>query len=251
MTDCVLDLNHRETPSELFSRIVFDKYKELKDAEPARKYLGGSRIGFPCARALQFEYLHAPKDTDKGFSGNLYSIFQRGHWAEDHTIALMRQAGFTVLNEKPGGGQFGFSLMNGRIKGHCDGIVTAGPEGFGPYPLLFEHKAVGDSSWKKFAKDGVKKTSGEYHGQIVVYQHQLELTDNPAMFVVLNANTMAYHVERVPFEPDVCQELYDKAHRIITCSEAGELLPRIAKDESHYICKSKCSYVERFFSLPY
>ncbi len=27
-----------------------------------RTYLGGSRLGHPCERALQFEYVHAPKD---------------------------------------------------------------------------------------------------------------------------------------------------------------------------------------------
>ena len=43
-----------------------------------RDYLGGSRIGEPCARKLVYELTNAPIDQGKGFDGRMLRIFEAG-----------------------------------------------------------------------------------------------------------------------------------------------------------------------------
>ena len=45
-----------------------------------RDYLGGSRIGEPCARKLAYEYAHAAVDAGKGFDGRTLRIGVTSFW---------------------------------------------------------------------------------------------------------------------------------------------------------------------------
>lgn len=38
---------------------------------------------------------------------------------------------------KADGEQFGFSVADGRLQGHIDGVIVSGPEGFA-YPALWD-----------------------------------------------------------------------------------------------------------------
>src|SRR5690606_18331089 len=96
-----------------------------------RTYLGGSRLGHGCERALQFEFAGAPKDEGQEFSGQTLRIFEIGHALEDLAIRWLRGAGFDLYTRKgnrPDGEQFGFSVAGGRIRGHVDGIIAAAPQ---------------------------------------------------------------------------------------------------------------------------
>jgi hypothetical protein len=42
-----------------------------REATPPRTYLGASRLGHACERALQFEFAGAPKDEGADFGGQL------------------------------------------------------------------------------------------------------------------------------------------------------------------------------------
>ncbi|NCV59276.1 MAG: hypothetical protein EBW47_10860 [Betaproteobacteria bacterium] len=85
-----------------------------------RSYLGASRLGAPCERALQYEYAKASVDEGRGFSGRTLRIFEVGHIFEDLVIRWLRLAGFELHNRKANGDQFGFSVAGGRLKGHVD-----------------------------------------------------------------------------------------------------------------------------------
>jgi hypothetical protein len=41
----------------------------------------------------------------------------------------------------------------------------------------------------------------------------------------------------------------DRAVRILSATDAGELLPRIARDRDHFECRT-CAYANRCWSLP-
>jgi len=61
----MLDYNHRPGIAERINAAV-DAALEAERAEtPPRDYLGGSRLGHPCERALQFEFVGAPKDEHR------------------------------------------------------------------------------------------------------------------------------------------------------------------------------------------
>ena len=129
----VLDFNHREKPPS-FCDTVNARIDAALVAEnatrPQRDYLGGSRLGDICSRRLQYEYLKAPRDPDGGFSGKSLRIFALGHVLEDLAIEWLRKAGIDLRTRNRHGEQFGFTAAGGRVQGHADGVIVAGPDGF-------------------------------------------------------------------------------------------------------------------------
>lgn len=237
----MLDFNHRN-PSERLNFLIDAAVEKKEKKEPPRNYLGGSIIGHSCSRMLQYEYFHAPKDED--FSGRVLRIFHRGHEGEKWMATWLREIGFTLQTEQPDGGQFEFSALGGRFSGHADGIFTAGPEEFGPYPRLWENKVLGNKGFNSVARDKLKKAYPVYYAQVQLYMAYLELAGNPALFTALNADSMEIYAENVAFDPEHAQAVSDKAVNIISACDAGQLLPRVAEREDWYECKY-CAYKRR------
>src|SRR5690606_4243356 len=136
---------------------------------PPRAYLGGSRLGHPCERALQFEFAVAPKDEGAGFDGQSLRIFAIGHALEDLAAGWLRGAGFDLYTRKgnrPDGEQFGFSVAGGRIRGHVDGILAGGPALPGlAWPALWECKTMNARNWRKTVAKGVVIAKPVYAAQ--------------------------------------------------------------------------------------
>jgi hypothetical protein len=220
-------------------------------AQIPRAYLGGSYVGGDCERAIQFQYAHTPVDAGRGFGANTLRVFQRGHNTEDMVAAWLREAGFILKTEDANGYQFGFSSAGGRFKGHADGVIVGWTgEGAAPcaFPALWENKSLNSKSWAKIRAHGVRKMKPVYYGQVALYQYHLELTDHPAVFTYINADTMEVGVELIPFDPAECQRLIDRAARVIQATEAGELLPRAASERDQFVCRF-CDFQDRCWSL--
>jgi hypothetical protein len=241
----VLDYNHRPTTAESVSALI-DAALEAKDrATSPRTYLGGSRLGHPCQRALQFEYAQAPKDEASGHEGRTLRIFAIGHVLEDLAAAWLRAAGFDLYTRKgnrPDGGQFGFSVAGGPTV-----------PGLG-YPALWECKTMNARSWRETAQKGVVLSKPVYAAQLAVYQAYMEgsvagISANPALFTAVNKDTAELHHELVPFDGALAQRMSDRAVRILQATEAGELLPRIAAKLDHHECRM-CAWSQRCWSLP-
>ena len=249
----MLDFNHSAKFAEQVNSLIDDTLAAENAAQTPRDYLGGSRLGVPCERALQYEYAKAPKDDGGDFSGQLLRIFAAGHVFEDLAVGWLRRAGFdlyTTKGNRPDGGQFGFSVASGRIRGHVDGIINAGPDGLlRGCPALWECKSLNAKSWKDTAKRGVAVSKPIYAAQIAVYQAYMEasvpgISANPALFTAINKDTAELHHELVPFDGALAQAASDKGVRIIKATEAGELLPRIAQSADFYECRF-CSWSDR------
>jgi len=246
----MLDLNHRPKPHEKLTDLIDAALIKEREGEDVRRYLGASRLGMPCGRALQYEYLHLPVDEGREFSGRLLRIFEVGHVLEDLAIRWLRLAGFEIYTRKANGGQFGFSVAGGRIQGHVDGILNGGPEalGFG-YPMLFEFKTMADKHWKACVKSGVAVSKPIYAAQMAIYQAYMEasvpgISQNPALFMAINKDTQELWFELVPFDGGLAQRMSDRAVHVISATEAGEILPRFAMTPTHQECKF-CSWQDR------
>lgn len=239
----MIDLNSSSQESDRINSFIDEALVEGNKSQPKRDYLGGSRLGVECERALQYEYYHTPKDPGKDFTGQTLRIFKRGFWVEDMVITWLRDAGFDLKTEGKDGKQFGFSLLGGLIKGHCDGVLVGGQEGY-TYPALWENKGTGAKSFNAVKRDGLKKAKPEYYAQIQTYQKHFQLTDNPAFFSIVNMDSMAIHWELVEHDSKYADMLDAKGQRIIQACQAGELLPRQFNDQSYYICKW-CSWHDR------
>ena len=239
--DDMLDFNTRQSGGRLAflldQAIVAERAKDVP-----REYLGASRIGESCLRKLQYEYFNAPKDFP--FDGKTLRIFHRGHEGEKWVAEWLRAAGFALRTEREGGGQFGFAVLDGRVRGHADGVFTDGPEDFGPWPRLWENKILGAKGFGKLEKERLKKAYPVYYAQLQLYMAYFQLTDNPALFTAVNANDMDIYAEDVAFDPPHAQEMSDRAVLVVRACEAWEMLPRIAQREDWFECKY-CDYRTR------
>ena len=254
----MLDYNHTESFADRVNTTIDATITAENASRTPRDYLGGSRLGHACERALQFEFTHAPKDAGQEFSGQLLRIFAIGHVLEDLAVTWLRAAGFDLYTRKgnrPDGGQFGFSVAAGRIRGHVDGIIAAGPEGFGlAAPALWECKTMNAKNWRACVKDGVTKSKPVYAAQIAVYQAYMEaqvpgISANPALFTAINKDTAELYHELVPFDAALAQRMSDRGVRILRATDAGELLPRVAANRDFFECRF-CPWAERCWGMP-
>ena len=242
----MIDFNSSASLSDRLQELVDQALQRERDATPAREYLGASRLGAACERQLQYEYAQAPVDHGKAFSGRLLRIFERGHRTEDMVIRWLRLAGFELKTEDASGRQFGFSVAGGRLRGHVDGVLVGGPEGFA-FPALWENKCLGAKSWREVEKKKLAAAKPIYAAQIALYQTYLELHQQPALFTAVNADTMEIYAELVPFDAALAQGMSDRAARVISATEAGELLPRSFAESTHFECKV-CAWADRCWS---
>jgi len=240
-----LDFNHRPKEPNFADGLnaLIDRALEAEnETRPGRDYLGGSRLGDPCARRLQFEYLNVPRDPGAGFPGRTLRTFALGHSLEDLAVEWLRKAGLDLRTRNRGGEQFGFSVAGGRVKGHIDGVIVAA-EGFA-VPALWECKTANAKNWRDMARRGVTVAKPVYAAQIALYQAYMGLTEAPALFTAINKDTSELWHELVPFDGGLAQSVSDKAVRILQACDAGEWLPRVASEPGFFECTT-CAFKQR------
>ncbi|WKB50882.1 PD-(D/E)XK nuclease family protein [Eleftheria terrae] len=243
----MMDFNPTARLGERVEALIDDGLQRRAAEQTVRSYLGASRVGVACERALQFEYAQAPVDPGRSFTGRLLRIFERGHRMEECMAAWLRAAGFDLRTCKADGEQFGFSVADGRLQGHVDGVLLSGPDGFA-CPALWEMKCLGAKGWKELQKHGLAAAKPVYAAQVALYQAYLQLHEHPALFTALNADSMEIYAELVPFDAALAQRMSDRAARVIQATEAGELLPRAFVDPTHFECRF-CAWQDRCKSL--
>lgn len=239
--------------NEEFNKVIDEGVRAERSQQTPRDYLGGSRLGHECERALGYEYAKTPKDEGRDFSGRIYRIFDRGHDGEARMVEYLKLAGFELEEEKPSGGQWGFATcydkVNGvyRIRGHADGVIRGGPDKIGTrdikkkYPFLWENKILNEKRYNALMKSGSARTSEwEYFVQTQIYMAYLEL--KWCLFTAVSANTMHIYAELIELDIAVAQEASDRGVRVVTAGRIEEL-PRIASKETDFRCKW-CDYKE-------
>jgi len=83
----------------------------------------------------------------------------------------------------------------------------------------------------------VAKANSVYATQLALYQTYMDLSENPALFTVVNKNTSEVYYELVPYNKGLAQEASDRAVNILTASKAGDILPRVAQSKDFFLCK--------------
>jgi hypothetical protein len=251
----MLDFNHRVSVADHLNQRIDASLSAERGATPARSYLGASRLGAPCDRALQFEFTDTPVDAGTGPSGRTLRIFEIGHVLEDVAIRWLRAAGLDLVTRTRDGGQIGFSVAGGRIRGHVDGIVFGARALPGlEVPAIWECKTMNAKSWRETVAKGVVLAKPIYAVQIAFYQAYLEqvvpgISEHPALFTAINKDTAELHHELVVFDAARAQAASDRAVRILRATDAHELLPRVAREAAHHECRF-CSWSDRCWRLP-
>lgn len=231
----MIDLNSAKTGARVAWRLdqAILKYTEKK----ARGYLGASQIGDSCQRKLQYAYFGTVPDREP--DARCLRIFHRGNQAEAWMLEWLERGGFSVPER-----QKGFSSLNGAFRGHCDGVISSGPSDCGPYPRLWENKALGHKAWRKIQREGLKKAEPKYYGQVQLYMAYLDLDANPGLFTAIDMDSMEILALDVVFDQAEAQRLSDRAVMILKACAAGEQLGRVSDDPSWWECKM-CDWQKR------
>ena len=126
--------------------------------------------------------------------------------------------------------------FDGKFGGHVDGILAGFYPGCSPIPLpaLWECKCLGAKGWKALEKDGLKKYSSTYFGQVQTYMGYLGLPR--CLFTAVNADTMELQHFLIEFNPTEFEMTRAKVMRVFTATNLGELLPRCTTDPAFYLC---------------
>src|SRR6185312_8039641 len=171
-----------------------------------------------------YSYIGVPVDEGR-MSGKSLRIFDVGHRFEEAAVEWLGMAGFqlSVLNGNSGK-QYGWTALNGKAKGHVDGILYGGPIPM-QYPAIWECKALNEKGWQDVKKRGVALAKPIYAAQIAINQAYMNITA-PSLFTALNKNTEELHHELVPFDRDLAQRMSDKLTQVVTATEQQTLLPR-------------------------
>jgi hypothetical protein len=208
------------------------KLLEQHKSQEKRDYLGASMLGDECVRKIQLQYMKHEFDI----SAQNLRTFAIGHCLEDLIADWIKLAGFDLKTRNENGEQFGFSVADGRLKGHVDGIIYSGPD-FCKYPSLWECKTLNNKSWTDTAKRGVLVTKPLYFAQVQLYMAYMSLDENPCLFTALNKDNSEIYHEIIPFDAEAAQRYSDRAVQIIKASKNNELMPCISSDSSFYRCK--------------
>lgn len=224
--------------------LIDNKLIQKNNQEEKRKYIGASEIGDSCNKKIQNNFIGIPREE---FSGRLLKIFQTGHLFEYMAHTWLTDIGFEIITEFPNKERIGFSLADGRLQGHVDGIITSGPKTLElNYPIVWECKTWKEQRFKSVEKNGALKTEPKYAYQIALYQAYLEpffpgVCINPALLTSINKNTSETIHELIPFDKKKAQEASDRAVHIIKATEDNLELPKISLDKNNWHCKM-CEY---------
>jgi hypothetical protein len=216
--------------AETINFLIDDGLAAEEAGRPPRTYLGASMLGDPCLRRIVYHYRGAPAKEPEG---RMRRIWARGHAAEARLIHQLRRAGFTVIDHGKDGRQIGFKQAGGRIAGHIDGVVTAGPADL-PYPLLLELKCLNNKSWNDLRKRGLAASKEIYNSQIHLYMGYLQLSN--CLFGAENADTCELLWSIIPYDVAEAQRVSDRGVSVLHSGD-GSLPPRISNDPNFWKCR--------------
>jgi len=199
---------------------VFKAIEKHEASLPPREYLGASSVGRECARDIWYSFRHGqPKDE---FNGRMLRLFQHGHVEEERIVADLRKAGFTVFNQKPDGGQYGFETHDGMFRGHIDGVIIIDGE-----PHLLECKTSSDKNYQKLIDKGVEICKPEHYAQMQIYMHYVSGKKplRKALYFVVNKDNDDIYTEIIDYDENKALHFSERAKVIIGTTHGPTATP--------------------------
>ena len=204
-------------------RLLDDALLRQAAQEPVRNYLGGSAVGDSCARR-QWYKLQGHKEK---FEASTLRKFQDGHDTEAKIISWLRLLPGIELYTSDGETQYGFSDLDGKYKGHYDGIIKGIPQSPNTWHIL-EIKCVAEKKFKQAQKlitefgekNALQKWDDRYYAQALTYcwyeklDRHITIIATPGGRELMTMRTNANHT--------FAKALRDRAQRIITAQEPPE-----------------------------
>lgn len=204
--------------------------------QPPWAAISPSALGGECDRMVSFEYFEAIEEKAKAkrqgeaylaprkFDPHMHRVFRDGSTLETMILDDLERAGFKLDRYDSEGKQHGFRAKFGNktFSGRVDAIIVRSPFEEVATPAIVDVKTMNDDKWQKMVKHGLAKSHPQYVAQLQLYMGMMGLT-NPAMLVAYNKNTAQYAIEFVPFDQEKCQELIQRAQRLLDASSPYDL----------------------------
>lgn len=216
-------------------RVLLNKY----DAEKPRDYIGASSIGDDCSRKLWYK-LQGKKER---FDPDAIKKIEDGHTTEAKIVSWLRAVpGIELHTHDEHGEQYGFSDLDGKFKGHYDGVVLGLPQSPKTWHI-FEVKCVGDKYFRELKKivdligekEALQKWRPVYYAQAVLYMWYEKL-DRHVTIVATPGGRELMSI-RTESNAAYAKALRDKAARIIAAQEP----PERVGGKDFWACK-QCSF---------
>lgn len=202
-----------------------------------RDYLGASLIGEECVRKVWYSYNHYPRQP---FSASTLWNFEDGHRIEDIIADRLRLIpGIQLWTHQENGQQYGFSALNGKFRGHVDGVIKGllqAPKA----PHVWENKCSAQKKFDEFkalkVKHGEKNTLKEwnynYFVQAQLYMHYLQI-DRHYMTVAL-AGGRDIDSCRTEYQGEVAEKYINRADSVL---KAKDEPPRLSDKPDFWLCR--------------
>lgn len=205
-----------------------------------RSHLGASVIGHECSRYLWYVFRWVKGDE---FDARMLRLFERGNFEEARFIEYLRGIGFDIQGiDDATGNQHRVVACNGHFGGSFDAHgVSPSRYNVGEKLLCeFKTKATG-KGFADLKEKGVILTNHQHYAQMCVYGrlHDLKF----AIYMCVNKNDDDLHVEVVPLDWGLGDELIKRAEYIITSPTAP---PRISEERTYFKCRY-CPFIEICF----
>lgn len=189
-----------------------DEYCSTTYDDGHRNHLGVSQIGHVCSRNLfnVFRWIYHKKQP-----GRMQRLFNRGHREEARFVEWLTGVGFEVKQYEDTGKQMRISDCKGHYGGSLDGQLLP-PERYNlPKDLLLcEFKTNGTGpAFAKLKQDGVAKAKPQHYAQMSSYGKYRGF--NFAVYLCINKNDDDIHIEIVPLDWQLAEQLTLKANDII------------------------------------
>ena len=134
------------------NEILDAKLLEQRRSQEKRDYLGASALGEECGRKIQLQYL----GNDIEITAQNIRTFAIGTHLESLIAEWMILAGFALRTRDENGEPFGFSVADGKLQGHVDGMICSFPSelqqrepniiGSRDHPWLWECKTMNNKT---------------------------------------------------------------------------------------------------------
>lgn len=201
-------------------------------SEGPRKHLGASVIGRACARQVWYMFRWVRPEK---FDQRVLRLFHRGHREEIELIRLLEGIGVQVWHAGENGElkkELQRSSCNGHFGGTPDGVGVGVPDLDADTACLLEFKTHGEKSFDKVRDEGVMAAKWEHFVQMQIYMHLLALP--VALYVAVNKNDDALHLELVRYDMAVAKKYLQRAMDII---QAKSPPARINESPGYFVCK--------------
>lgn len=198
------------------------------DLPEPRSHMGASVIGGECERAIWYGWRWA---SNKGFSGQMLRLFNRGHLEEPRMLALLELIGCEIWSQDAEGKQWRMTGYKGHYGGGSDAVLRGIVE-MPDVAMMGEFKTHNAKSFGDLENKGVRAAKFTHFVQMQQYMVAFQL--DHCLYMATNKDTDDLYIEIVYRDDEIANVYFARAERLIDTEEVPK---KLSTDSSFWKCK--------------